>query len=86
MKSRSRELLDRAIAAMVTAIDVYSKPDFPYRAESSTILAINAWGLLPKAQWLAMNRNRLSSLYVCESKSKSGLHSLSGCVWGCRKV
>ncbi|BCX11793.1 MAG: hypothetical protein KatS3mg067_0731 [Thermosynechococcus sp.] len=64
MKARSRELLNRAIAAMVAAIDVYNKPDFRYRAESFTILALNAWELLLKAKWLAMNRNRLSSLYV----------------------
>ena len=69
MKARSRELLDRAIAAMVAAIDVYNKPDFAYRAESFTILALNAWELLLKAKWLAMNRNRLSSLYVREGKS-----------------
>jgi hypothetical protein len=69
MKARSRELLDRAVAAMVAAIDVYNKPDFRYRAESFTILALNAWELLLKAKWLATNRNRLSSLYVREGKS-----------------
>ena len=69
MKARSRELLDRAVAAMVAAIDVYNRPDFRYRAESFTILALNAWELLLKAKWLAMNRNRLSSLYVREGKS-----------------
>lgn len=68
MKARSRELLDRSIAAMVAAIDVYNKPDFLYRAESFTILALNAWELLLKAKWLAGNRNRLSSLYVREGK------------------
>lgn len=69
MKARSRELLDRAIAAMVAAIDVYNKPDFPYRAESFTILALNAWELLLKTKWLKQNRNRLSSLYMREGKS-----------------
>ena len=54
---------------MVAAIDVYNKPDFHYRAKSFTILALNAWELLLKAKWLAMNRNRLSSLYVREGKS-----------------
>lgn len=68
MKARSLELLDRAIAAIVAAIDVYNKPDFLYRAESFTILALNAWELLLKAKWLKMNKNRLSSLYVRESK------------------
>lgn len=69
MKARSRELLDRAIAAMVAAIDVYNKPNFPYRAESFTILALDAWELLLKAKWLTQHRNRLSSLYVREGKS-----------------
>jgi hypothetical protein len=69
MKARARELLDRAIAAMVAAIDVYNKPDFPYRAESFTILALNAWELLLKARWLALHHNRLSSLYVRQGKA-----------------
>ncbi|AXA36918.1 hypothetical protein BRCON_2141 [Candidatus Sumerlaea chitinivorans] len=73
MKARSRELLDRAIAAMVAAIDVYNKPDFAYRAESFTILALNAWELLLKARWLALHRNRLSSLYVRQGKADTSL-------------
>jgi hypothetical protein len=68
MKARSQELLDRAIAAMVAAIEVYNKPNFPYRTEAFAVLAVNAWELLLKAKWLAENRNRLSSLYVREGK------------------
>lgn len=64
MKARSKELLDRAVAAMVAAIEVYNKPDFPYRGESFTILATNAWELLLKAKWLAGHGNRLASLYA----------------------
>lgn len=64
MKARSRELLERAIAAMLAAIEVYNKPDFRYRAESFVILAVNAWELLLKAKWLLAHRNQLSSLYV----------------------
>lgn len=75
MKARSKELLDRAIAAMVAAIDVYNKLDFRYRAESFTILALNAWELLLKAKWLAMNRNRLSSLYVREGEGQQTVGS-----------
>ncbi|MEW6526391.1 MAG: DUF3644 domain-containing protein [Spirochaetota bacterium] len=81
MKARSRELLDRSIAAMVAAIDVYNKPDFRYRAESFTILTLNAWELLLKAKWLAMHRNRLSSLYVQQgggSKRSRYKHTRSG--------
>jgi hypothetical protein len=68
MKAHFQKLLDRAVAAMVAAIDVYNKPDFRYRAESFTILALNAWELLLKAKWLVMNRNRLTSLYVRQGK------------------
>jgi hypothetical protein len=69
MKSRSKELLDRAIAAMVAAIEIYNKPGFPYRSESFAILAINGWELLLKAKWLADNRNQPSSLYVFETRA-----------------
>lgn len=71
MKSRSKELLDRAIAAMVAAIEIYNKPGFPYRSESFAILAINGWELLLKAKWLADNRNRPSSLYVSEARDNA---------------
>jgi len=64
MKSRSKSLLDRSIAAMIAAIDIYNKPDFQYRAESFTILSLNAWELLLKAKWLSDNDNKLASLYV----------------------
>ncbi|GIV04338.1 MAG: hypothetical protein KatS3mg015_3168 [Fimbriimonadales bacterium] len=64
MKARSRGLLDRAVAAMVAAIEIYNKPDTSYRAESFAILATNAWELLLKAKWLAEHKNRISCLYV----------------------
>ncbi len=64
LKSRSKTLLNRSIAAMIAAIDIYNKPDFRYRAESFTILALNAWELLLKAKWLADHNNKMTSLYV----------------------
>ena len=70
MKARSKELLDRSIAAMIAAIDIYNKPDFIYRAESSAILTINAWELLLKAKWLHDHNNKMSSLYVREGGGK----------------
>ncbi len=73
MRSRSRELMDRALAATVAAIDVYNKPDFKYRAESFAILALNGWELLLKAKWLRNNKNKLSSLYVQNTDRKTRL-------------
>lgn len=70
MKARSKELLDRAIAATVAAIEVYNKPDFLYREEAFAVLAINGWELLLKAKWLADHCNKISSLYVMEPRTK----------------
>jgi hypothetical protein len=73
MRARSKELLERSIAATVAAIEIYNKPDFHYREEAFAILALNGWELLLKAKWLADHRNSLRSLYVREPKTlKSG--------------
>ncbi len=76
MKSRAKELLDRSISAMASAVEIYNKPGFSYRNESFTILAINAWELLLKAKWLTLNNNQVRSLYVYEHRAnKSGMRS-----------
>lgn len=50
MKSKAQELADKSVAAMMSAIEVYNKPDFKYREETFAILAINAWELLLKGK------------------------------------
>lgn len=70
MKSRAQELVDKSVAAMIAAIEIYNKPDFKYREETFSIIAINAWELLLKAKWLAENKNRVQALYVMERKDK----------------
>lgn len=64
MESLSNELLCRSIQAMTSAIEIYNKPNFPYRNESFTILAINGWELLLKAKWVDLHGNKKESLYV----------------------
>ena len=71
MKSRVQELLDKSVSAMISAIEVYNKPDFKYREETFAILAINAWELIFKAKWLSDNGNLIKSLYVTEKKTRS---------------
>jgi hypothetical protein len=66
MKSLSEELVDRAVSAMLGAIELYNKPIFSYRMEAFTILAINSWELLLKAKWLNQNGDKMDSLYVFE--------------------
>jgi hypothetical protein len=70
MRARSKELLDRAIAATVSAIEVYNKPDFFYREETFAVLVTTGWELLFKAKWLAENRNQIHSLYVHDTFTK----------------
>lgn len=55
---------------MLSAIEIYSKPDFKYREETFSILAINSWELLLKAKWLKDNNNSIDCLYVKETKRK----------------
>ena len=70
MKSKSQELIDKSINAMISAIEIYNKPIFEYREESFSILAINAWELCLKAKLLHDNNNKLNILYVKERKQK----------------
>ena len=70
LKARFKELLDKSIAAMVAAIEVYNKPDFRYREETFSVIAVNAWELACKAYVLKLTNNRLNSLYVYERKKK----------------
>ncbi len=58
---------------MLSAIEIYNKPDFAYREETFAILALNAWELLLKGAVLCDSRNDLRSLYVYERRrTKSG--------------
>jgi len=62
------KVLDKSIAAALSAIEVYNKPDFQYREECFTILLVNAWELMLKAKILKDNRNKVRSLYVYQQK------------------
>ncbi len=44
-----RKLLAHSKAAMLAAIEVYNKPQMPYRDECVTVLLVNSWELLAKA-------------------------------------
>ena len=73
MRSRSRQLAQNAESAIVSAIEIYNKPNFSYREETFAILALNAWELLLKARLLSLNRNSVGCLYTYEQrKNKAG--------------
>jgi hypothetical protein len=61
---------------MLSAIEIYNKPDFKYREETFSVLCINSWELLLKAKVLNLASNKLASLYSMELKTlKTGKKS-----------
>jgi len=67
MRAIYKNLLDKSVAAALSAIEIYNKPDFKYREEIFVILLINAWELLLKAKILK-NEKKLTCLYVYDGR------------------
>lgn len=66
---RSVRFLQKAEAALLSAIEIYNRPTFAYREETFAILALNAWELLLKAKLLAEHGNRPRCLYTFEHRN-----------------
>ncbi|MEZ9370908.1 DUF3644 domain-containing protein [Shewanella sp. 10N.286.51.B2] len=69
-------MVDKAVTASVSAIEIYNKPDFKFREETFSILMINAWELLLKAKILANNNDDKDS--ICFKKSGEIVKTKSG--------
>lgn len=65
-----RSLLDKSVNSMLSAIEIYNKPNFSYREETFAILATNAIELLCKAQLLRVCAYQMKHLYVMEPVQK----------------
>jgi len=72
MKSRSKLMLEKSIASMLSAIEVYNKPDFKYREETFSVLCINSWELLLKSKVLNLSGNQMGALIAMEYKTLKG--------------
>lgn len=57
-------LVEKAVIACVSAIELYNKPDFKFREEGFSILMINAWELLLKAKILQEHHDDQRSIQV----------------------
>ncbi|MFA6029785.1 MAG: DUF3644 domain-containing protein [Elusimicrobiota bacterium] len=67
------KFVDKAQAAITSAIEVYNKPAFGYREETFALLALNAWELLLKGKVLKDSKNNLGAIRVFEHRhTKSG--------------
>lgn len=67
--TRAQRFLQKAEAALIAAIEIYNKPDFRYREETFSILALNGWELLLKARLLAAHASDEKCLYVYETRT-----------------
>lgn len=55
---------------MLSAIEIYNKPNFGYREDVFAILSVNSWELLLKAVLLRENKYRMTSVYEMRPKLK----------------
>lgn len=70
------KFVDKAQAAITSAVEVYNKPSFAYREETFALLALNAWELLLKAKVLKDGDNDVKVIRVYEArKTKAGIPS-----------
>lgn len=71
MLSLSQEIAEKSVAASLSGIEVYNKPDFKYREETFSILMTNAWELLLKAKVIKDNgENPQSIVEMADSKPR----------------
>ena len=70
----TKELVNKSIAAAVSSIEIYNKPDFQYREETFTILLVNAWELLAKARILQINGGKRMSIFAQDTNGKIKLN------------
>lgn len=63
-------LVEKSVSCMLSAIEIYNKPNFGYREDIFAILCVNAWELLLKAVLLRENAYKLKSVYVMVPKLK----------------
>ena len=68
----SAKFVEKAEAALVAAIEIYNKPSFRYREETFSLLAINAWELLLRAQLLKRGNNDPKVIRVYEQRCTKG--------------
>jgi hypothetical protein len=61
--------LRKAEAALLSAIEIYNKPDFKYREETFAILMLNAWELLLKAKLVVDCGNDMRCLFVYDTRT-----------------
>jgi hypothetical protein len=63
-------LVERSLAAALSAIEVYNKPSFAYREEAFAVLIVNAWEVLLKAKLLKDAGNKIECILAIDKNGK----------------
>jgi hypothetical protein len=71
IKGKVKLLIEKSVAACVSAIEIYNKPDFKYREETFSILLVNAWELLLKAKVLSDGNHDIKSIQAIDSSGNA---------------
>ncbi len=90
IKILAKSLIDKSIAACLSAIEIYNKPDFKYREEIFSVLAVNAWELLLKAKIITENGNKVEAIWKLGPDGapivKAGMHQTIGIFEALQKL
>ncbi|MGI9946791.1 DUF3644 domain-containing protein [Vibrio hyugaensis] len=57
-------MLDKAVSACVSAIEIYNKPNFEHREETFSILMVNAWELLLKSKLVSNAGGNAAAIHI----------------------
>lgn len=86
----TKSLIENSLAAALSSIEIYNKPDFKYREQIFTILNINSWELLLKAKILDNAEDKIDSLYVMSGgvpkKNRNGIPLTIDIIKAMRKL
>lgn len=63
-------ICEHSIAMVVSAIEIYNKPNFSNREQIFSILAVCAWESLLKAKLIKDGGNKLSAIYIKNSSGR----------------
>jgi hypothetical protein len=68
MRARHTFLREHSLHTVLSAIEIYNKPDFKEREQIFAILVVTAWEALLKAKILKDNSNKLKALYIKQGR------------------
>jgi hypothetical protein len=74
IKGKVRGIIEKSVAACVSSIEVYNKPDFKYREETFSILLVNAWELLLKARILSDHKGDIRSIQALDQDGNTKIN------------